>query len=115
MTRTRETILIVALCLGNLFLTGMGMGVPVFTIFWGVAAGLAAILATRREGLAGLVKKTWLYAGILACFTFLTEVALMTGPSIAIARGKIDPANFGAIRSSSTIRCCRSGRSYSLK
>ncbi len=95
MTRTRETMVIVVLCLGNLFLTGMGMGLPVFTIFWGVAAGLAAILTTMREDLAALVKKTWFYAGILAGFTFITEVTLMTGPSIAIIRGKIDPANFG--------------------
>ncbi len=57
MTRTRETMVIVVLCLGNLFLTGMGMGLPVFTIFWGVAAGLAAILTTMREDLAALVKK----------------------------------------------------------
>lgn len=95
MTRTKETMVVIALCLGNLFLTGMGMGVPILTIFWGAAAGLAAILTTRRDGLAALVRKTWFYGGILVGFTFLTELALMAGPSIAMARGRIDPANFG--------------------
>jgi len=95
MSRAKHGLVIGALLLGDMFLTGMGMGVPIFAIFWGAAPGLAAIFSSWDDPLPVLVRRTWLYGLVTVGFTFLMMLAIWTPISVSVAVGKIDPAISG--------------------
>jgi hypothetical protein len=90
-------------CFLDLFCVGMGMGVPIFNILFGVVAGwytARRIVAARRIVLAStalqdVLKKVLIYAAIASAFTFIV-MAVIWGPAVAMLFDPTaDLANFG--------------------
>jgi hypothetical protein len=84
-------------CFLDLVCAGMGMGVPIFNILFGVVVGwyVARRIALSATEFREVLKQVLLYAGIASGFTVLVMAAIW-GPTVARLFGPTsDLANFG--------------------
>jgi hypothetical protein len=84
-------------CFLDLVCVGMGMGVPIFNILFGLVVGWYAArrIALTATELRAVLAKALVYAAIASAFTFLV-MAVLWGPTIALLYDpSADLANFG--------------------